>query len=286
MAFKRAARSTFRGRRNVRRRLNFRGRRPFARKRRSTYTASTRTLRAGNPFAMRAKRMRKRNYRSLLWRSSILDPHFRSIFSNVSSRVTSTGLLNQTIFTDECMASTIGQEFWRTAGGLQDINYGQTMPWAIGTDNPSSIVIRGGRLWCSYANNSTDDVRIRIQLVFVKQQFRSQNDGAQSNTLSSWVSDILATPKPISWAMQDAPDYSEYLYRPVLDKTIVLRNGENSEIYWKIKPAKIDPTAFERAGGWFPIWISYLSGSLQIAEDTVSFQWGHNISFAAGPTTL
>lgn len=264
-------------------------RRRFVKRRRSVFTTNTRSLNPTNAFRMRARKLRKSAYRSMLWRSSLLDTHYRSIRTLTAALPTVASNTQWAVGAFPCFDLTNGNEFWKNAGGLEDNNWATGVPWQVtpGPD-PESITLRGGRIWMSVtAQGGSDDVNIRarVQLIFLKAALRSNDDSTTSNTASSWLTTVTAAPHAHGWSLQDAPDYANYFYRPVLDKTFLLRPGSDcQDIYFKLKPTKIDTGDFKRAGGpWFPIWVVYRGGTgVGAIADNLTAQYGHNISFAVG----
>lgn len=228
----------------------------------------------------------------MLWRDTATTAHNRSVICRQNTIVTpANSIVDLNFFLTECMSSTTGAEFWKTAGGAQDPSFGVTPSWmnpnGTGTPagvDPITIVIRGGRLWATMANTDTqDNVTVNIQLLFVKGALRDTTDTTDSNTAQAYLTAIGTGPRPKSWTPQMAPDYSEYFYKPVLSRTVDLQPGQDVTVWWKIKPVKIDVAPFKRGGGnWFPVW--YFSAMQNINNTTggatVNVSAGHNISFS------
>jgi len=263
-------------------------RRTMKRRRARTVTASsTRQLNPITAFKFTARKMKKSAYRRLLWNSTQLDPHYRSVFTGSQFMTTPSNVNGVKIFIVDALSSVQGNEFWKTNGGLEDINFGETVPWAVAGADPQSCIIRGGRLWSTIAIPSTvtEAVNVRIQLVFLRAQWRNAGDSGVSNTLDSWVTSILANPRPIGYDMATAPDADEYMYKPVLDKQMDLKPGDSMSVYYKLKPTKVDCGSFQRGGApWFPVWLTYSSQLYDVdaAGETISWVTGHNLSFSVG----
>jgi len=273
----RAAKARFTKRRKIARR---------SKRRRSSQTTTTRALNGYNAFTIRAKKLRKSAYRSRLYNYTMFHTHYRSIGANAVQVSTANSNNQQDCNFFGALNSTAGFEFWKGAGGLQDANWAITVPWASGTTNPETIIIRGGRLWLSLnnRNSSAEVARVRVQLIFIKGSLRDLNDTTTSSTAGLYLNSVLPGNKPIGWNLQAVADYSNYFYPPVLDKTFDLRVDEGAEVFYKLKPAKIDTGSFQRAGGtWFPLWLIYSSTlyNANVVEDPIFVQYGHNLSFAA-----
>ena len=107
---------------------------------------------------------------------------------------------------------------------------------AAGIPELVNLVIRGGRLFVIIANPGlTDTIRVRVQLCFAKQQQKNSTDTVISNTFQDWAVTVTTGPRPISWSIVDAPDYSEYLYPPVMDKSIDLKPGDDTTMIHKLR---------------------------------------------------
>jgi len=272
----------------VKRRRLIRKRR-FQRRNRPGFSTISRSLNANTAFKPRARKLKKSVWRRMLWRDTLQQAHYRSIFARTAALVTPNDIINLNWTPLECLVSS-APEFWKTAGGTQDPSFGVVPQWAnangvgppVGFD-PIGLVIRGGRLWCTLACTDGDSLTVRMQLVFAKQQSRDTTDAAVSNTLQAYINALTAAgSRPKSWDITTQPDYEEYFYKPVIDKTVQLQQGQTITTYYKLKPTKIDVAVFQRAGGWFPYWIVYAAQDMNVvgAGATTALTFGHNLSFA------
>lgn len=265
--------------------------------RRGTLSVTSRNFNPHSPFKIRGRRISKRAWRRSLYLSTRHANHYRSIAATslgmntaISGGLADTSL--QSMMAQPCFSVVNGNEFWKIAGGLQDTNFGISPVWSgVGVNPPGSIIIRGGRIWISVTDpsGSSDPVKIRVQLVFAKQQQRNFGDTAPSNTFNDWLLSAGAINfnnglRPVGWDITCAPDWEQYFYKPVMDKSFEVRPIEGVTHYWKIKPVKIDTGSFQVGAGWFPWWLVYLNEVTQsdnVAE-TMRVVIGHNISFAVG----
>ncbi|ALE29735.1 coat protein [Lake Sarah-associated circular virus-34] len=260
-------------------------RRTFKRRRRNAIVTTSRLLTASNPFGYRGRRLSKKRYRSALWRDTLFKTHYRSIRSQSIALPIPNSNSGETVTFLQCFDTTDVTTFWKTLGGLEQANFSTGVPWDAGTTNPESITIRGGRLWISANNRSgqSESPRIRFQLVFLKGALRNSPDTGQSNSAWDYLTSVVAGIKPIGWDVTNAPDYSMYCHPPVLSKSFDFRADDTCDIFWKIKPVKIDTAAFTRGGGWFPVWFVTMSTHFDAStgSDDFKIQLGHNLSFAA-----
>lgn len=198
-------------------------------------------------------------------------------------------------------------EFWHTAGGLQDPSFGEVPNWGTAASeafDPISIILRGGRLFLttSLGLGGVDTCKMRVQLIFARQQNRNVFDNAASNTLGvtgaaggyigttgvdlSGAGYTTGTARPLGWDLQQAPDFEQYFYKPVLDRSYVLKAGDSFSTYWTVKPVKIDVGPFKDGGQYNPLWLVYISqdNNSNAAIETVTITVGHNMSFSVGDT--
>lgn len=262
------------------------------RRSRSTMAYSSRSLGVAKAFNPTARKISKRRFRSYLWRDSLMSTHYRSVLSFGSTMNTSAGTNSLAWTSISAMDNTPLQTFWKTLGGFQDPSYGITPDWAnapgAGIPEPTTIIIRGGRLFCTVANPSlTETINCRVQLVYIKGQLRNQNNTAASNTVTAYLTDIAAAgARPISWSVQMSPDYHEYLYLPVMDRSIDLKPGDDVMMIHKLKVSKVDVQPFLRGSGMFPIWIIYAGQRIDntIGAQVLNVNTGYNLSFSVMDT--
>jgi len=231
--------------------------------------------------------------------------HYKTVAAVADLVSTPTGSVNQTVFMVPFFTQDNNTVFYKTAGGLQDPGFGSVPNWAGtgATADPLVVYLRGGRCWISVTcgGADVDPIRVRVQLIWPKQQQRSVTDGSDSTALgfpgtstgylgTSGINPTTVghagTLRPISWSFQDAPDYSQYFYPPVVDKSILLQQNQSTEIFWKIKPTKIDTDNFKRGAGWYPWLIVYASeqGDRDGAPEAVYVVRGFNMSFSVSDT--
>jgi len=254
---------------------------------RGTMSYTSRSLNAVTAFKPQSKRLSRSRWRNVLWRDTLAMEHYKSIASFALPLSSAAGYSELSMNSIGVFDSAANLEFWKIAGGLQDSGFGFVPLWGqpngAGIPELVSLVIRGGRFFITISNPSlTDNVKVRIQLVHQKQQLRNFDDTANSNTALSWISAISTPNRPLSWSIQQAPDYGEYFYPPVVDRSVDLKPGDDVNIIQKIKTVKIDCDKYRRAGGFFPLWIVYLNQNTDntAGAETVRVVQGYNLSFA------
>lgn len=286
MQFKRKRTNGFR----PRRRFNLRRRFPVRRgrfKRRGTTSTNSRSLRPSSVFAGRGRKIRPRTWRSILYKYTQPFQHYKSIYAVTGSLTTPNTTTTQSVANKDGFSSAVNEAFWQTGGGCisPQINYNPPA-WTLNdVAPPPTIIIRGGRIWCQISSppTSTEPFRIRVQLVFLKNNTRNDADTASSNTWESWVTTIGSTlTATINRTIYDMPDAQQYLYKPILDKTFDMHQSETITHYWKVKPTKVDTGAFGKGSKWFPMWwvYAYQLNNTNAATEIVTINTGHDISFS------
>ncbi|ALE29742.1 coat protein [Lake Sarah-associated circular virus-36] len=252
-------------------------RRMMARRRRSKKAVglSTRTL-APTDFHTKGRMLKKRQWRNLLWRNTLTSEKYRSILM-ATTGLSTPGNHTTANWSDlEIMSNT--QPFWTSAGGMQPVNQGSGVP----TLAPDHIIIRGGTFYFSMINplGNTTDIRVRLQLLYPKQNITRYASLVRTNVpLIDWITSLGGN-QPTIWRMQDAGDYNQYYYNPVMEKEIILKPGDSFEEYRKMKVQRLDTEAFLNGAAGFPSWLVYISNLDGAAVQNVTVVSGHSLSFA------
>jgi len=275
------------------------------RRRSSVITQTTRQLRGSNPFAFRGRKLSRKAYRIALFNATRFKTHFRSVFASSDALGTPNNVVDCSPYAVRALTGAATLEFWRTAGGLQDPSFGEVPAWAtLATADPITIILRGGRLFLttSLPLGSVDAVKVRVQLIFCRQQRRNVGDTAFSTTIGEpgvaggWLGTTginlngpgygAGAVRPLGWDIMQAPDAAQYLFRPVLDRSFDLKAGDSMSTFWKIKPYKMDVGIFKDDGGYAPMWFVYVTqdNNSNALSETVTVVAGHNLAFSVGDT--
>jgi len=252
-----------------------------------TATISSRQLTAVDASKYSGQLLPRRSFRNLLWNSTVMKQHYRSVLNTADTDLTTPnvhGQVNVASYFALNPAQLATTAFWLAAGGLRNVNYNTAIP----TLAPNSVVLRGGTVNMCVSLNPTrvNTCRVTIFLAYAKQQYRSALatvPAAGSGMINEWISTLASNmPFPNTWDMTDEADYSEYFYAPVMRKTMDLRPGDAIEVHHKLKVRKIDCDAFVRYGPGMPHWfvtygqINNSDGATEVLEVTQ----GYNLSFA------
>lgn len=236
---------------------------------------STRTLNAQNTVRKKSSLLPKYIYKKRLWEYTRFDTKYKSILSSTGSVTTPATFNSLNWATFEFFDNT--NPFWTAAGGLQPQHQGAAVP----TLNPSRVIVRGGvfKLCLVVGTSQTDDVMVRYQLVYPKQQVTRYASVTRTNV--PLVDYVVAVPanQNDDWVIQDAGDYDQYFYQPVLDKRIILKPGDYNETRHSIKIRSIDADGFVNGAGMFPRWFIYVKNCANNAAVTVGLRTSYNLSF-------
>jgi len=268
------------------------GRKWAARSRRPTDVVTSRDLSASDAQKYRGKLISRPNYRSLLWDTTLMKQHYRSVY-NVSNTDFVTpnvhGQVNVSGFLALNPLNTAATAFWlggAGGGGLRPVNY--NVAGTVPTLAPNSVVIRGGIIKFSAASNPTaiNTCQVMIFLAYSKGQMKSALGtvpAAGSGSLNEWLANLgTLSPYPSSWDPTDEADYSEYFHPPIVKKMMDLKPGDNFDVVHRLKTTKIDADNYLRYGAGMPHWIvtygqvNNSNGATEVIESTA----GYNLSFS------
>lgn len=268
--------SSMRGNTNRAKRRRVFKKRPFHRRRRvQTLTSQTTNARTIQKYG--GRKLNKRNWRNMLWRDSLGQFKYKSTLSGVSTVSTPNNLTQKTLAALISMSDVAGSMFWQPTGGLQPTNFGFVAPTLV----PESIILRGGMIGISVCarQSAANSCRIQIYLAYPKQQGRSADDTASSNTFTSWLVANIGS-YDLMYTLQDLPDYQEYFHPPILTKEALVHPGENVEVYYKMRIRKIDVSQWWR-GGLAPYWFVCVSQTSNVdgGAETLDVVISHDVSF-------
>jgi len=236
------------------------------------------TTRTTAPRSVKTKTLTKSKraaYRRALWNSTITETKNKSVLATSTTITTPPNTVSQTVGFATIFNETT--PFWLVTGGNQSNTFGV----AAGDNVRATYVIRGGKFYWIITCNpaSADNVSLRYQLIYPKQQSRNSTDTAFGTPISDWTTAFVAATHPIGSTAQEFPDYKEYFHLPILDKEVILRPGEACKEERRIKITKIDHDEFQRGGGKFPYLFIYVHGTTDATADTIRLTWGHSLSY-------
>ena len=235
---------------------------PRFRRRGKTSSITARTL-SGTNTAYRSRRIGGRRYRSMLWNSTLMRSHFRSVFDVATTLDTPIGETTANYTRVTAFPSVAP---WLIGGGLQIIDFGSPAPTFS-----SDIIVRGGMIRCVMTNESnTDAMRVKAYLVW------ANNDPNLTTIPGSGTVSTMWDPSLI-------PDFKEF-GKIITSREALLLPGSNPlEIYHRLRIQKIDQDVFVDRGGsqfyWY-IQVCRLASFNLITLPRCKIVTSHNISIA------
>jgi len=247
---------------------------------------SSRQLNASNAQKYRGRKMRPRAFRNLIWRSSMMNQHYRSIYSIANQDVQTDNVHGQMKFSAALMLNPLGGTgtlFWTAGGGLRPVNYGGAVP----NLSPNAVILRGGMCQSSLSSNpqNVNLIRVTLLIAYSKQQYRSAGGtvpAAGSGGINEWLTTAGLGTYGTLWDPTDEADYSEYFHPPLCKKTMDLRPGDAIDINHRLRCKKIDCDSFVRYGPGLPhIFAVYgqVNNSDGVVE-TIEWTQSYNLSFS------
>jgi len=260
-------------------------------KRRSSYSSSTKPVRRANRYlstssrdnvtftsrassandvgTFRGRKMSLRNYRNMLWRDSAMKPHYRSVFDAVGT--ITTPLSNGTATLQ--LLNAMPPSFWIAGNGTKALDTGVAVPTFSG-----DIILRGGIARISLANrvgaagNANDAIRCTVFAVWTRQN-------PNAITAPTGVVETL-------WDPSVFPDFDR-IGKVLFKRTAILKgDGEALEVFFKYKVQKIDQAIYNQAGalrGNALVWMIHISqmSDADAVTETIELCISHNVSFSA-----
>jgi len=243
-------RRPFRARRQFRRRVTRRVRSA----RSATYNARSGS---GRSIGMRSRRIRPRAYRNILWRTTQLQAHWRSLtaFNNQLTSPATNTTVNTYLY------NSIADDFWTAAGGLLTQDVGVTAP----TGFAGEITIRGGLIGITFVNN--DDVPVNVNVWLCK----------MNKQLYTYTTPTAAA---IGWDPTCIADFHSEFGKIVWRSRKQILSGDTFTCEYKLPVMRIDQEQHNRQQTfmWF-VSVGQLSGT--VGTNLLNMCRYHNLSFAA-----
>jgi len=209
----------------------------------------------------------------MLWNTSILSPHFRSVQDVGNIVITPNDITSSTITVLPGLPSLAGAEFFTVAGGLVTIDVG-TLPPSIGR----GVVLRGGISKLTFANpngpqnlgaTSGDSIRVKVFAVWAS---------------ADPTGIVIPTTVPVSWDPTILADFKQF-GRVLFTREFMLEpEGKAVDIVYRFRPWKIDRAIFNLLGSQL-LWViqsSQLTNTETVtAGEQLTIVRGHNVSFSA-----
>jgi len=245
-------------------------RRKFIRNRRANRRGGKRTVdytqqnTTGHTVTYRGRKVSRKAYKRHIWNSTIFKDHYRSIqtlqFTDTApANFGTTGRL----ISFPMYRHTTGS-FWEAAGGAQDLDAGTTVPTFQG-----GIILRGGLFRLVIANQTGDDVRIKMW---------------QLTTGNNPDLTVIPVTPDAAWDPSITPDFYTEVGRPFLSREVTIEGGGAYTFQTRFKTQKIDEVAYSEDAR-APFLIVMLSNINSNNASQCSFTHSYNLSFSADVVT-
>jgi len=238
-------------------RTRYSRRRRFNRSRKST-SFTTQSGR-GNTFGFRSRRVGGRRWKSILWRDTISQQHWRSL--NAGSGTVTTGAV--TTGGGIALMNALdagGAAFWITAGGAQPNNTGSAVPLFRG-----DITLRGGLIGLKLNNTvAANAISAKVYLI---QSF------ARGNVL------IFPGTAAIGWDPSIVPSFRQN-FRILRQWTFLIEVEGVAECKYKVPIMKIDKEEWSSDVGRRFFWLVHAS-SQDATNHSLNLITYFNVSFSA-----
>lgn len=213
----------------------------------------------GQSLAFKAKRLSRKRYKNLLWTSTIMAPHYRSLQSNAATIVTQANEAVGTIGLDRPLR--LGSNaFWVTAGGAQNINFGTTIPLFSG-----DIILRGG-MWGMQFRNGSATLPIGIK-VYVGRTMANPTASLPGTSNVGWDPSLVSEFKS---------EYGKITYNTVVQ----LEPGESFKLERRVGIQKIDQNVWSAYGN-MPFVLVHVYNIGHATAVTCNVLTYYNLSFSA-----
>lgn len=231
------------------------------RRRRFGQRSSGYTSKAGGAvkFGFKSRRVGQRRWRSVLWRDTLAQTHYRS--NNAINTInTNSGNAQQYQTTPFAALRIGGQQFYTQAGGAIPPD-GGTVGLFLG-----NIVIRGGIIGMRVCNINSGATTIGVRVYLIKT--------SENVSFSSIPANV-----PIGWDPTLVQDFQKNIGTVVLKREAILENNAALDVKYRLRPWKIDRDLFDLDQRSY-VWL-VLQNDFEGAASAVSNCAYFNISFAA-----
>jgi len=225
---------------------------------------------AQRPFFLsnrfRSRRIGTRRWKSILWRDTLSNTHYRSVKTNTGTFVPTDQVISNFVRLEMMLGGDFNVindpgPFWTAPGGLQPNEIGATLP----TFGDGDIVLRGGMAFITFAPNANVTTAFRIKVWVVKAQ--------KNPSLEVWNAITVPTDHNAAWDPSIIPEFRQDFGKIMMAKEVLLQPGSMPvEFKWRQTVQKIDQ----------PVWqgVSPIPGPPQPGGDR--FYWMYQMI----PTTL
>lgn len=242
----RFTRGRFKRRRTMKRR--FKGRKSS-----STTTKSG----TGGVLGFRSRRIRPRQYRSLLFKQSITAAHYRSFGSTQATITTPITATSSSVASVNAMDNGVSA-FWNASGGAQ------LRDAAGAATNFNNVVVRGGKIGIRFWNDGSVPAEIKLWLI-------------KTSPRPDFT--IIPSTVALGWDPSTIPDFARDFGRIIFQRNFMLEGGAASLTERRLIPMAIDQQSWAVDAQRLFWLVQVTDADNTSAADTVRLVTYFNLSF-------
>lgn len=213
--------------------------------------------------------MRPRQWRSILWRDTQAQTHFRSTQSGSLFGTADPLVRLKRMYLQRAEDVGLGQ-FWTPAGGL--IPTDGLTPFATFHGDKT---IRGGKIFADFTNISpVDTIKVQAWLIW----------GPAGTVFPSGIMTPFLSPLPVTreFDVTHIPDLARFGRVVMARETILLPGQKPWHLEYRLKPQKIDTLVFDLGGSQF-YWLYALASYSEVDAlvNTIQVIFSYSLSFAS-----
>lgn len=213
--------------------------------------------------------MRPRQWRSILWRDTQAQTHFRSTQSQSVFAAPDILVRLKRMYLQRATDVGLGQ-FWTPAGGL--IPADGLTPFA---QFHGDKTIRGGKIFADFTNQSPNDaIKVQVWLIWAP----------AGTVFPSTIMTPFLNPLPVTreFDVTHIPDLKRFGRVVMARETILLALQRPWHVEYRLKPQKLDTLVYEQGGGQF-YWLYALASysETDTIGNAVQVIFSYSLSFAS-----
>lgn len=223
----------------------------------------------GNGLNFRSRRLKGRQWRSILWRDTVAKQHYRSNSAVLSTFTTPADAISYQGFSIPALRFG-GNTFYTTAGGAIAPDSAQVLPVFTG-----DTIIRGGMIGMKICNN-VDSALVNTGEVF--------GDIFLVRTTKNYVPGALPANPPVGWEPTLVQDFDTKIGRILYNKKFILKDADAFVCEYRLRVTKVDPGDYVNNLNQL-VWIVYAGNTEGIIQHGLSCVSYYNLSFSADADT-
>jgi len=217
---------------------------------------------SGGGLRYKSKKTSRSAYNKLLWNSSTLSTHYRSVAAQVLTPATPVLATQMTIAITAALSN--GSAFWTTGGGAINPDSSNSLPVFTG-----NILVRGGLMGLRLANtfDTTDANRNTLHgsIMLIR-------------TTKDWTPSAITGVVPVGWDPSYIQDFNTRIGHIVYKKNFLLRDADTALVEYRHKIRKYDQADYFQTLNQY-VWV-VICGAVDVnAARNFTMTNYYNLSF-------